>query len=205
MVIGMGWIVVEEREDYETLRYVYTSPIGMLTYLWGRSVVRFVLATISVVLTLAVGWWVVGVRWPWGEVHWGLLALALPLGLLATQYLGFLVAGLTLSLPRVAVTLLEGVAVALYLVCGVIFPVDLLPAGLRQFALALPFTWWYEALRRALLGHAASPSLDRLTDAQLLLLLAAATAVFVVLSHAGYRALDRHARRTGRIDQTSLF
>src|SRR5439155_20839371 len=40
VLIGMGWVVVEEREEYETLKYVYTSPIGMFTYLAGRSTVK---------------------------------------------------------------------------------------------------------------------------------------------------------------------
>ena len=44
VLIGMGWIIVEEREEYETLRYVVTSPVGLLTYLTGRSSVKFALS-----------------------------------------------------------------------------------------------------------------------------------------------------------------
>ena len=49
VLVGMGWVIVEEREEYETLKYVYASPLGMLTYLWGRSVTKVLLASISVV------------------------------------------------------------------------------------------------------------------------------------------------------------
>lgn len=203
VLIAMGWVVVEEREEYETLKYVYASPIGIFTYLAGRSTVKLVLATISVALTLIVGWFIVGVRWDWGAVHWALFAAAFGLGIVATVSLGFIVAGVALLLPRVAMTLNEGIAVALYLLCGVIFPVDMLPRGLQELSLALPFTWWYEALRRFLLGHGASALMSRWSDPELLGLLALTTLVMAVGARWGYGALERKARRDGRLDQTT--
>jgi ABC-2 type transport system permease protein len=205
VLIGMGWIIVEEREDYETLKYVYTSPIGMFTYLGGRGTVKLVLGTVSLLITLLVGWFVVGVRWDWGAVAWGPLAATLVLGLASCLWLGFLVAGMGLLLPRAAITLNEGLAVSLYLLCGVIFPVDLLPRGLQELALAIPFTSWYECLRRFLLGHGSSERLAAWSDVQLMGLLAASTAVFAVISHLGYLALETRARKLGRLDQTTMF
>jgi ABC-2 type transport system permease protein len=205
VLIGMGWVIVEEREDYETLKYVYTSPIGMFTYLGGRGLVKLVLGTVSLVITLLVGWFAVGVRWEWGAVAWLPLAVTLALGLASCLWLGFLVAGMGLLLPRAAITLNEGIAVALYLVCGVIYPIDLLPRGLQELALAIPFTSWYECLRRFLLGHGSSQRLAGWSDAQLLILLVATTAAFAVISHHGYLALESRARRLGRLDQTTLF
>jgi len=205
VMVGLGWVVVEEREDYETLKYVYTSPMGMLTYLAGRSTVRLVLATLSMLLALGVGWFALGLRWDWTQVAWGPFALAYALGLIACVYLGFLVAGAAMLLPRVAITLNESLTVAFYLLCGVIFPIDLLPVGLRQLALVMPFTYWYEALRRFLLGHGASRQLSAWPDATLMAVLAATTVAFAAISHWGYLAMERHARRLGRLDQTTLF
>lgn len=205
VLVGMGWIVVEEREQYETLKYVYASPIGIFTYLAGRSVVKFALASVSVVLTLAAGWWLLGVHWSWGHVQWAPLLAAFALGLLATVFLGFLLAGWGLLLPRIAMTVNEGVAVSLYLLCGVIFPIDVLPRALQLLALALPFTYWYEAIRRFLLGHGASLRLSSWSDGALLLALAVTTAAFVAISRWGYFALERRARQEGRLDQTTLF
>ena len=31
VLIGMGWVIVEEREEYETLKYVFASPMGIFT------------------------------------------------------------------------------------------------------------------------------------------------------------------------------
>src|SRR5262249_18517434 len=56
VLVGLGWVVFEEREEYETLKYVFASPVGMFTYLAGRSLVKFSLATASVLATLGVGW-----------------------------------------------------------------------------------------------------------------------------------------------------
>jgi len=205
LVIGMGWLIVEEREDYETLKYVYTSPIGMFTYLAGRSTVKLTLATVSATLALAVGWVALGLRWNWSTVAWGPLALTLVLGLVAGVYLGFLVAGAGLLLPRVSITMNESLAVALYLLCGVIFPIDLLPRALQAVSLALPFTYWYEALRRFLLGAGASARLSALSDGTLLLGLIVTTLVLGAISWWAFRALERAARASGRIDQATLF
>ncbi len=205
VLVGMGYVVVEEREEFETLKYVYASPVGFVTYLGGRGTVKLVLATISLVLTLVVGWWLVGVRWDWGHVQWLPLLLTWGIGLVAVVELGFLVAGFALLLPRIAISLNESMVVALYLLCGVIFPIDLLPRWMQWIAMALPFTWWYEALRRFVLGHGASTRLGVVPDAGLLLALATSTLVFSVIARRGFHRLELRARRLGRLDQTSLF
>ena len=205
VLVGLGWAVFEEREEYETLKYVYASPVGMLTYLAGRSVVKFALATVSVLVTLGVGWWLLGVRWDWAAVQWLPLAASIVAGLASTLFLGFLLAGWSLVLARAAMVALEGTALASYLLCGVIFPVDLLPRPLQAVALSLPFTWWYEALRRFLAGHGTRGLMERFSDAQVLLGLGAMTVVFAVLARWGYFAFERRARALGRLDQTTLF
>jgi len=205
MLVGMGWVIVEEREEYETLKYVYTSPVGIFTYLWGRSTVKFVQATVSLLLILSMGWLLLGLRWDWAAVRWAPLLLTLVLGLTAIVYFGFLVAGWALVLPRAAISVNEGVAAALYLMCGVIFPIDLLPRFLQSVALVLPFTWWYEALRRFLLGHGASARLAPFSDGALILGLAVTTVGLSGLSVWGFRALERRARRQGKLDQATLF
>ncbi len=211
VLVGMGWVVFEEREEYETLKYVYASPVGMFTYLAGRSLVKFALATVSVLVTLAVGWWLLGVRWDWAAVQWLPLAASLTAGLASTLFFGFLLAGWSLVLARAAMVALEGTALASYLLCGVIFPVDLLPRPLQAVSLSLPFTWWYEALRRFLAGQGGDSAargsglMHGFTDSQVLLGLGAMTIVFALLARWGYFAFERRARALGRLDQTTLF
>jgi len=205
VLVGLGWVVFEEREEYETLKYVYASPVGMFTYLAGRSLVKFALATVSMLATLLVGWFLLGVRWDWAHVQWLPLTVATVAGLSSTLFLGFLLAGWSLVLTRAAMVVLEGTTLASYLLCGVIFPIDLLPHGLRELSLALPFTYWYEAIRRFLLGHGASRLLGAWSDGQLLAALAASTVVMALLSLAVFHRLERRARRLGRLDHSTLF
>src|SRR5262249_44216661 len=169
VLVGLGWAVFEEREEYETLKYVYASPVGMFTYLAGRSLVKFMVATISVLSILTVGWFLLGVRWDWAHVRWLPLVAATAAGLASTLLFGFLLAGWSLVLTRAAMVAIEGTTLASYLLCGVIFPVDLLPSPVRAIALGLPFTWWYESLRRFLAGHGTPGLMQRLSDAQVLL------------------------------------
>ncbi len=205
VMIGMGWIVVEDREEYETLRYVYVSPVGLLTYLAGRSTVKFGLATLSAVMILALGRFVLGVPWDVAQVQWGPFLLVFAIGLVATLFAAFVIAGWALVLPRAAINLNEGIGVALYLLCGVIFPIDLLPHGLRELSLLLPFTYWYEALRRFLLGASATKVFATWSDGQLVLALAVSTAVMAIASVWAFHALERRARRLGRLDHSTLF
>jgi ABC-2 type transport system permease protein len=205
VMVDMGWIVFSEREEYETLRYVVASPVGMRTYLSGRAVVRFARAGVSVMLLLLLGWFVLGIRWSWAHVNAWPLLLSLLLGLAATLFAGLLVAGVAMVLNRSAMTALEGLTLALFLLCGVIFPIDLLPRVLQWVSLALPFTWWYEALRRFLLGHGSSARLAHLSDPALLLGLALVTLATSAASWWAYGALEHRARQLGRIDQTTLF
>jgi len=205
VLVGLGWAVFEEREEYETLKYVYASPVGMFTYLGGRSVVKFALATVSMLVTLGVGWWLLGVRWDWAAVQGLPLAIAIVAGLASTLFCGFLLAGWALVLTRAAMVVLEGTTLASYLLCGVIFPVDLLPRPIQAIALALPFTWWYEALRRFLAGQGTRGLMERFSDAQVLLVLVGLTLAFALLARWGYFAFERRARQLGRLDQTTLF
>lgn len=205
VVVDLGWVVFADREEYETLKYVVASPLGMPTYLLGRSAIKFGRATVSVLLSLLLGWFVLGVRWEWGAAQPVPLALAFGLGLVATLFGAILMAGVCLVLTRQAMVVLEGVTLALYLLCGVIFPVELMPAPLRLLSFALPWTWWYEALRRFLLGKGASATLGNLSDLQLLGALAIVTLVFSLVAVRAFQALENRARALGRLDQTTLF
>jgi len=205
VLVGMGWAVFDEREQYETLKYVYASPVGMFTYLAGRSVVKYALATISVLATLLVGWFALGVRWDWAHVQWLPLLAATAAGLASTLFLGLLLAGWSLVLTRTAMVVLEGTTLGSYLLCGVIFPIDLLPVPLRWVSLALPFTWWYEGLRRFLTGHGTLGLMQRYSDGEVLLWVGVSTVAFALLARWGYFAFERQARRLGRLDQTTLF
>src|SRR5262245_51764871 len=77
---GMGWAVVQDREHYRTLKSVYAAPVDVRLYLVGRGIGRIGVASCSVVLVLALGVAVLGIRIVPNQVDWLLLLGAMLLG-----------------------------------------------------------------------------------------------------------------------------
>jgi ABC-2 type transport system permease protein len=209
VAFGMSAAVVTDREHYGMLKYVRASPAGLRSYLVGRGLAHGAQGLLGAVaifgagLVLPLGLREALTRQP---VAWGWLALDLALGLVMLLALGLLLAGVVLNMARHGMFLSEGVGSALYLLSGAVFPLSVLPPGLRHLGLLLPPTWWLEGVRRALLGDAAAqPALRAWTHADLALALAASTLGLAVLAQAVFRWGERRARRLGRFDQTTGF
>src|SRR5207244_1874383 len=52
VLIGISWTVFRDREDYETLKYIYVAPVRLLPYLLGRAFTRVATATLGVTVAL---------------------------------------------------------------------------------------------------------------------------------------------------------
>ncbi len=209
ILVGVSWAVIDDREHYQTLKYIYVSPIKFYFYLLGRGMARFLTGTLAVVITLGFG--LLALRLPirLAAVNWPYLAASMLLGLASMAVLGLLLGAATMQMARHYWSVGESVAGALYLFCGAIFPLDVLPAALRPLAFALPLTYWLESLRRAVLGaevsQAISPSLARFDDGQLLLILLATSVVAGVGSIFFFRWSEHRAREKGLIDMTTHY
>src|SRR6516164_3919574 len=102
--------------------------------------------------------------------------------------LGLILTGAVLNLPRYGMFLSEAVAGTLYLLSGVVFPIDVLPAWLRPVSLILPTTYWMEGMRRALLGPTRfSESLGGWAHGHLALALLAATLALAAFANWFFR------------------
>ena len=200
---GISWTVTDDREHYGMLKYVYVAPMHLYGYLWGRGMAKTLIATISVLITLAFGIVFLGVQLSLNDP--GLLAAALALGLAGLAFYGILLAGISLLIARHGWAVGDVVAGGLYLLCGTAFPLALLPGPLRALSLGLPPTYWFEALRRALLGGGLHPELSSLPSSFLLLILAGATALGAVLSLAVFRMAERLAVRRGLLDMQTMY
>jgi ABC-2 type transport system permease protein len=209
ILVGVSWAVIDDREHYQTLKYIYVSPIKFYYYLLGRGMARFLTGTLSVVITLAFGLLVLRLPIRLAEVNWLYLAISTVLGLLSLAVLGLLLGAATLQMARHFWSVGESVTGALYLFCGAIFPIDVLPRWLQPLGFALPLTYWLESLRRAVLGPEASreisPSLAGIGDGQLLLILFLATLLMVLVSGWFFRWSERRAQEKGLIDMTSHY
>src|SRR2546426_2430672 len=163
-MMGTAYSLITDREHWKTLRYVYISPISLRAYLVGRALAQATSAVAAAAVTLVFGRWVLGVPMHLATINAPYTAAAFVLGITAVIALGLIVVSAAVLISGEAWRMPEGVGAALYLVCGAIFPVTVLPPALQALSQAIPLTWWLEAMRRGLLGPAVVRSLPPLPD-----------------------------------------
>ena len=142
VMAGVSWAVIDDREHYKTLKYMYAAPIRIPVYLLGRGVARFITGSFSVIITIVVGVIFLHVPLDPLQVNWPLFLLALFLGIIMLAMLGLLLGGISLLIVHHSWFIGEGVAGALYLFSGAIFPLEVLLAWLRPVGYAMPMTYW---------------------------------------------------------------
>ncbi|MCL5107398.1 MAG: ABC transporter permease [Chloroflexi bacterium] len=200
---GLAWGVLDDRERYLMLKYVYIAPARFYTYLLGRGSAQLASASAAAVITLGVGGLFLGVPIDLSRLNWPLLLLALALGYIGIAAVGIAVAGLSLNISRESWGFSEGVAGTLFLLCGAIFPIAVLPDWVQPIARALPFTYWLEAIRRAFFGTTQGFSLTDLDTAQVLLYLVVTTVAFAFLANLVFAWSEHRAKERGLIDWVS--
>jgi ABC-2 type transport system permease protein len=207
VMAGISWAIIDDREHYKTLKYMYVAPIHIPTYLFGRGVAKFLVGTISVFITILFGVLFLHLVIVPSEVNWLLFFVSLMVGVIMLAMMGLMLAGVTLLIAHHVWFLGEAVAGALYLFSGAIFPLEVLPPFLRWIGYLIPITYWLELLRRSLVGSVAEafPTLSGFSDAQLLGILLGLTAAFGVTSIFAFRWCDQRARERGLIDMVSNY
>ena len=205
VMTGVSWSVIDDREHYHTLKYIYTAPVNYMAYLIGRGVARMVTGSFSVFITITCGVLFLRVPIALAEIDFPLFIVALVVGIVMLATMGLMLAGVTLLTAHHAGYLGDATAGALYLFSGAIFPLDILPDFLRPIGFLMPITYWLELLRRSLVGSVAQafPTLSGFSNAQLLYILFGLTIVFAVLSFFVFRWCDTHARNRGMIDMVT--
>jgi len=207
VMTGISWAVIDDREHYKTLKYIYLTPLHFPTYLMGRGVAKFLVASISVAVTLIVGFLFLDLQIVLTAVNWPLFIASLVIGIYMLAMLGLILASVMLLVAHHAFGVGDAVAGALYLLCGAIFPLEVLPPFLRWIGYLLPITYWLELIRRSLVGTVAGafPTLQSLSDTQLLGILLGLTVVFSVVSAVTYKRCEHVARERGLIDVVTNY
>jgi len=207
VMTGISWAVLDDREHYKTLKYMYVAPIHIPSYLLGRGIARFIVASIAVFVTLSVGVLFLNVQIDLQAVNWGLFIISLLIGVVMLAMMGLFLAGLVLTLVNHVWFVGDAVAGALYLFSGAIFPLDVLPPFLRPIGYLMPITYWLELLRRSLISSVASafPTLSNFSNLQLLGILSGLTALFAVISAISFYWFEHRARERGMIDMVTNY
>lgn len=202
---GISWAVIEDREHYRTMKYLYIAPIRIPYYLVGRGAARLITGSISVAITLLAGLLLLNLRLDPAVINWPVFLAALVIGVAMLAMLGLVLAGITMITAHNVYYIGDTVAGALYLFSGAIFPLEILPEWLRPIGYAMPLSYWLELIRRALLGPVAEsfPTFSQLTDGQLFGILLGLTIGLGLLSILAFRWCDHLARERGLIDRVT--
>ena len=214
-VSGLAWMILDDRERYRMLKYVYVSPSDFLIVLLGRGVARVAVGGMGALITLGVGVAVLGVPFDIGAVNWPLFAIVMTLGLVSIIAIGVMLAAICLQTRQESWSYPEAVGGSLFLVSGAIFPILVLPTVVQAIGMLTPLSWWIEGVRQSLfpggitsIGGTGS-LFETLTGqavpdaAQIVLALLVAGTVTTLLSIAVFRASDRRAKDRGLLDQTT--
>lgn len=212
---GLAVAVIEDRERFRTLKYIYISPSKFLVVLVGRGVARIGIGVAGALVTLLVGVTMLAVPIDPARVDWPILLVDSVLGLGAIVALGVLMAAVCIQTRQESWNYPEAFARAIFLLCGAVFPLAVLPVAAQVAGLLLPTTWWIAGVRAALLpggrdsvGGAGTAFAALLghpvpTTGEVVLALLLTGALATLASLAVFRASDRRAREAGLLDRTT--
>jgi len=207
VMTGISWAVIDDREHYKTLKYMYIAPINIPAYLIGRGDAKFLVASISVLITILFGVFFLHVIIDPAAINWLLFIVSLLIGVVMLAMMGLILAGVSLRTVQHVWFIGDAVAGALFLFSGAIFPLEVLPSWLQVLGYINPITYWLELLRRSLIGSVAAtfPTLQGFTNQQLVAILVGLTIIFGVISVFVFRYCERVARERGMIDMVTNY
>ena len=207
VMTGISWAVIDDREHYKTLKYMYIAPINVPAYLIGRGVAKFLVGSISVFITIVFGVLFLHVNIDPAAINWLLFLGSLAIGVVMLAMMGLIIAGISLLIVNHVWFIGDAVAGALFLFSGAIFPLEVLPPFLRLFGYLNPVTYWLELLRRSLVGQVAEafPTFENLSNLQLLGILIGLTITFGVIAFFFFRYCEHAARERGMIDMVTNY
>jgi len=214
-IAGLAQSLLEDRERYRMLKYLYVSPNQFIVITLGRGTARIGIAVVAAVITLGFGVIFLNVPFNVGAVDWLLLVLSSGLGLIGVLSLALVLGATIMQTRQDAWSYPEAVAGALFLMVGAVFPMSVLPAPVQIVGLITPLSWWLEGTRQALFPGVATAiggpgsvwtswtGSPAPSPAQIVALLAITTAVFAVIGLVAFNRSERRARQKGLLDLLS--
>jgi len=207
-LFGTFQVIQADREWYQTIRYIYISPMSFYTYIVGRAASKVGVATFAALITLAFGGLFLKVHVSLDLADVPLFAAAMLLGLLCLVAIGICLAALSFLTAKHVHGLAEGIPGLFYLFCGVLFPLSVLPGWGQSVGRAIPLTYWFDLERRLVLPDSTwnyvttNLSSDNLYTLGLLLV---STVLFYTLSLLLFNVGEHLARKAGKIDMTTAY
>lgn len=175
-----------------TLALVFAAPAGFSTIILGKILGNTLLSLLSLLISLLTA--ALFFRAPVQLASPGYFALAMLALVLSFVVISSVIACL-LTLSRRTTLYMNCIEIPLILLCGLSFPIEVLPRWLHPVSRCLPPTWAVELLRSAVAGVTQTgPFFQRL---MVLLLI---TAVWVLLALWLFRVIDRQVRISASLE-----
>ena len=206
VLFGTFQVIQSDREWYQTIRYVYISPISYYVYVVGRAVSKIVVAAFAVFITLVFGVAFLGI-----QIHMTLDAVPLfvasmLLGLAVLLAIGICLGGISFLTAKHTHGLAEGIPGLFYVFCGVLFPLSILPPWGQAIGQAIPLTYWFDITRRLIAPSlGVDTTLTGYSDFTIMLLLVVSSVAFFGLSLLIFKTGEYYARKAGKIDMTTSY
>lgn len=200
------WVIHDDREHFQTMRYIYIAPFNYFIYMLGRTISNIIITTFGVIITLAFGVFVLGVDITLAAINWPLFIIVMVIGLIGIMAFGLALAGISFITAKHSMGMNEGISGIFFLFCGVIFPVSVLPGWGIAFAKTLPVTYWLDMIRRTMgVGAGVDPALSGVSMMSSLLILCVSTIVISIFALLVFKLGDYIARSKGLIDMTTAY
>lgn len=202
---GAGFAVVEDREHYRILRYIYIAPAPFPAQILGRMAVKFFVATVGSLVTIGAGRLFLGIAFNPAGVNIAGLAGSFLLGVAGLTAISWTLASTMLLIDRMGWVWAEGLAGLMFLVSGVVIPLSVLPSWFSWVGMALPITYWAELWRLFLYGTESVRALPDLGRGEIWNWLTITTIAWTVAAIGWQFAADRLARKWGRIERETFY
>ena len=207
ILFGVSQVIFEDREHYEVIKYIYISPVNWYIYFVGRGLARFIIASISVVVSFLFGYFVFAMKISVPAASIPTLVASTLMGILSIFFLGIIVSAFTFVMARHGNTISESISGIFYILCGTVFPIQTLPAWLRGLGVNIPVSYWFEITRRLLFNvdHTVDSVWHGQATADLLYRQCVATVVLCIASIAIFNFMSALARAKGIVDRTTSY
>ncbi len=204
VLFGIAWTVIDDREYYETLKYVYISPVSLFLFLTGRGFAKYITTTVSAIIILITGSILLKVHFSLIPYWYIYLPIFIILGSLSLFIIGYFFAGVNFLISRQGWFLTQSATGVFLLLTGAIFPIDTLPSFLGKIGIYIPQTIWMDGMRMVLLGSGWNEAFKNLSINQMTSLLALENFVYFVIIFLFFNFSLKIARTRGLIDQRSM-
>src|SRR3989442_641230 len=147
VLFGTFQVIQSDREWYQTIRYVYISPISYYVYILGRAASKIAVSVFAVAITLVFGVMFLGVRLHLAFADVPLFVVSTILGLSVLLAIGICLGGISFLTAKHTHCLPECIPGLFYVFCGVLFPLSVLPDWGPAVGPAIPLTYWFDMTR----------------------------------------------------------